>query len=222
MSHFIGSSVDTRITGENAAYATARNTATYHTDAGNLRVGQAQASGGTPYYVYRSYLYFDTSSIPGGDTVTDATIGVKVAVDKSTVDFNLRVYVYDWKPVTTGTRDDVFDLGAAGSLSGTPATLCAASSGTSGKSAGTWHTFALTGGELAGVVKGGISRFAMRSQEDIDNSAPYISNEYQEFYEGSVSDPNSPYLEVTHRSETGYRLTKLYMQGILTGPFTPF
>lgn len=223
MSHFIGDALDVRITGESAVYATARSTATYHIASGNLRVGQAQAPGGSPYYVYRSFLYFDTSAIPGGDTVSAATLGVKVAVDRTTQAFNLKAYVYDWKAVTSGTRDDVYDLGMAGSLSGTAGLLIAAASSTVGKVAGTWHTLALSGGpELAGVVKGGISRFALRSDRDIANTAPNIANEYQEFYEGSVSGPNSPYLEVVHRSETGYRLTKLRAQGIMTGPFTPF
>lgn len=223
MSHFIGDALDVRITGESAVYATARSTATYHIASGNLRVGQAQAPGGSPYYVYRSFLYFDTSAIPGGDTVSAATLGVKVAVDRTTQAFNLKAYVYDWKAVTSGTRDDVFDLGTAGSLSGTAGLLIAAASSTVGKVAGTWHTLALSGGpELAGVIKGGISRFALRSDRDIANTAPNIANEYQEFYEGSVSGPNSPYLEVTHRSETGYRITKLRAQGIMTGPFTPF
>lgn len=223
MSHFIGDALDVRITGESAVYATARSTATYHIASGNLRVGQAQAPGGSPYYVYRSFLYFDTSAIPGGDTVSAATLGVKVAVDRTTQAFNLKAYVYDWKAVTSGTRDDVYDLGTAGSLSGTAGLLIAAASSTVGKVAGTWHTLALSGGpELAGVVKGGISRFALRSDRDIANTAPNIANEYQEFYEGSVSGPNSPYLEVVHRSETGYRLTKLRAQGIMTGPFTPF
>lgn len=223
MSHFIGDALDVRITGESAVYATARSTATYHIASGNLRVGQAQAPGGSPYYVYRSFLYFDTSAIPGGDTVSAATLGVKVAVDRTTQAFNLKAYVYDWKAVTSGTRDDVYDLGMAGSLSGTAGLLIAAASSTVGKVAGTWHTLALSGGpELAGVVKGGISRFALRSDRDIANTAPNIANEYQEFYEGSVSGPNSPYLEVVHRSETGYRLTKLRAQGIMTGSFTPF
>lgn len=223
MSHFIGDALDVRITGESAVYATARSTATYHIASGNLRVGQAQAPGGSPYYVYRSFLYFDTSAIPGGDTVSAATLGIKVAVDRTTQAFNLKAYVYDWKAVTSGTRDDVFDLGTAGSLSGTAGLLIAAASSTVGKVAGTWHTLALSGGpELAGVIKGGISRFALRSDRDIANTAPNIANEYQEFYEGSVSGPNSPYLEVTHRSETGYRITKLRAQGIMTGPFTPF
>lgn len=223
MSHFIGDAVDVRITGEGAVYATARSTATYHVASGNLRVGQAEISGGGYYYVYRSYLYFDTSSIPVGDTVTAATIGIKVASDKSTQDFNLKAYVYDWKPVTSGTRDDVFDLGIPGSIGGVAGLLCAAASSTSGKTAGTWHTLALSGGpELAGIIKGGISRFALRSDRDIASTQPNIANEYQEFYEGSVSSPNSPYLEVVHRSETGYRLTKLRAQGIMTGPFTPF
>ena len=223
MSHFIGSALDARITGENAVYATARSTATYHTDAGNLRVGQAQAPGGSPYYVYRSFLYFDTSAIPGGDTVTAATLAVKVAVDKTTQDFNLKAYVYDWKPITAGTRDDVFDLGIPGSIGGVAGLLCAAASSSSGKVAGMWHTLALSGGpELAGVIKGGISRFALRSDRDIASTAPNIANEYQEFFEGSVSSPDSPYLEVTHRSETGYRISKLRAQGIMIGPFTPF
>lgn len=51
MSHFIGNAVDVRITGEGAVYATARSTATYHVASGNLRVGQAEISGGGYYYV---------------------------------------------------------------------------------------------------------------------------------------------------------------------------
>lgn len=218
MSKFIGSAVDVRITGESGTYATARSTATYHTAAGNLRVGQTV---GTNYYVYRSFLYFDTSTIPGGDTVTAATLGVKVAADYTVYqDFNLKAYVYDWKAVDAGTRDDVFDLGTAGSLSSTAATLCAAASATSTHGAGTWHTFALAGAELNGVIKGGISRFALRSDRDIANTTP-TANEYQEFYEGSAAGANSPYLEVTHRTETGNRITRLYSTGIYTTNFSP-
>jgi len=58
------------------------------------------------YHIYRSYLRFNTSSIPAGATITSAKLWLKLR-DKQNVDnFNVQAQVWrdngDWNPLDTG------------------------------------------------------------------------------------------------------------------------
>ena len=60
----------------------------------------------TYYYIYRSYLRFNTSSIPAGATITSAKLWLKVNSKGNTNNFNVQLQLYrdngDWGTLDTG------------------------------------------------------------------------------------------------------------------------
>jgi hypothetical protein len=218
MTVFRCSAADFRITGDDlgAGYATARNTGNYVNAADNLRVGQSKSSG--HYYVYRSFLRFDTSSIPDGDTVTAVTLGLKIAGDYTTFgDFILYPYKYNWK---TSPTDDVYDMGTAGATDAEAAVKDGNGIDISGKTGGDWVL--LTGLATDWINKTGNTNYALRSHKDADGSgsAP-VGAEYLNFYSGDYATATyRPYLDVAHGAVTGSGISRLYAQGVLSP--TPF
>lgn len=218
MTLFRVSAADFRITGDDlgAGYATARNTGNYSNAADALRVGQSFSSG--HYYVYRSFLSFDTSAIPDGDTIAAVSLGLKISGDYTMFsDFTLYVYQYNWK---TTPIDDVYDMGTAGATDAQAAVKDGSGVSVAGITGGAWVV--VPGLTAAWVNKTGSTKYALRSSRDADGSgvAP-IGAEYLMFYSGDAATvTNRPYLDVTHGAVTGSRLTRLYAQGVLSP--TPF
>lgn len=229
MSRVTAHSNDVRITGGTGgcSYANARagtcGMAYYPGEP--LRVGQMYS----PYYIYRSFLQFDTSVVAAGDTISAAFIGLKVENDQTytTGDFTINLYAYDWKEVTSlAIATDVFKLDTAGSRVGAAATLMEAASATAGKGVGAWHTLTWTVADLAANLinkgVGAYSRFAIRSSEDIANSAP-TGSEYQRLYSADTSTPAAyrPYLDITHQAGGVVRLSRIYADVLNQQPFMP-
>lgn len=214
---FRGAATDFRISGSSSAYATARSTGNYSIDHDNIRVGQGLDSG--TFYVYKCYIVFNTSAIPDGDTITNVNLALKISQDNSYTDFTIRALKYNWKTVadgsgTGGDRDNVFDLGAAGATDGQVAVLETPTITTVGASVGSVLTF--EGLDTNWVSKTGNTKYALRSQADIDNSAP-TGGEFVWFYSGDyATESYRPALIVTHSSGGGARITRLYAQGVLT------
>lgn len=104
--------------GSNAAWATARSTATaFDSSQTFLSIG-AFLTGGT-YYADRPYLKFDTSGIPDGDTISQVNLEMCMYTDASVTDFDVDIVKADWSasdPVDAGNRDTVFDLGLSEDL----------------------------------------------------------------------------------------------------------
>ncbi len=227
MSRITAHSNDVRITGGSSAggtYTAARNgdVVLYSSTADFIRLGQNYY----PYYVYRGFLQFDTSVVALTDTIVAAFIGLKVKSDQSYTDFTINLYAYDWKEVTTNPiAQDVFDLGTAGSRVAAAAALMEASSGTSGKAAGSWHYLNWTVADLAAnrINKGvgAYSRFAVRSSRDIANTAPG-GGEYQDLYTANASTASyRPYLDITHQAGGVVRISRIYSDVLNQQPFMP-
>ncbi len=64
--------------------------------------GQYYTGGG--YYKYRSYLAFDTSSIPAGSTINSVTLTQTVYVKSLGTNFNLLALNYNWGPTVDCTK----------------------------------------------------------------------------------------------------------------------
>lgn len=227
MSRVTANANDGRITGGlyGGSYTQARNgDGIAYSTTSNLRVGQCLCSGN--YWVYRSFLQFDTSIVAVTDTVTAAFIGIKVVSDQSVQDFTLNAYAYDWKEITSfAIATDVFDLGAAGSRTAAAATLLSGpASSSSGKAAGAWHALTLTGGDLAYVLKGAgaYSRFALRSSRDISNTSPGTA-EYQEYYSANYGTASyRPYLDITHQAGGVMRRSRIMGSVLVESSMMPF
>lgn len=76
--------------------------ATWYAGSGTVASGSDIVVGGQFYsyglfFIYRAFLLFDTSAIPAGATVTNATLSVYVQIDNSVTDFNLTIM--DGQPV---------------------------------------------------------------------------------------------------------------------------
>ena len=76
-------------------YDTARTSSTgIVSDSGNhIRLGQYKNKLGA-YYIYRGFLFFNTSSIPSNMVVTNATLSLYYYSDYSSTDFD--VVVHNW------------------------------------------------------------------------------------------------------------------------------
>jgi len=192
---YYGETVDGGITGNNPAYATARSTsALCSTSQVVEQIGQRFQTG--YYYVHRCYFSFDTSAI-GGDTVTAATLYVCSHSDISVTDFLIQVYRYAWVEDLCTNKEANYD-GAYGSgtLEGTLQDTA------DGWVSGTYYNLAVS---TAGIVKDGDSKYALVSQEDVDNSAP-TGNEYVYARMADYADTASdPYLDITHSPGVVYK-----------------
>lgn len=220
MTVFRSTTADWRITGDSlvgGAYATARGTGNYSNAADNLRVGQNYGS--SHYYVYRSFLIFNTAAIPDGDTVTAVTLGLKVSTDYTSAhDFTLYVYQYNWK---TTPIDDVYDMGVAGATDGNAAAKETPEADVTGKVAGDWVI--VSGLDAAWISKTGNTKYALRSNRDADGSGTAPTGpEYLNFYSGENIESYRPYLDVTHGAGGTTRITRIYAQGVLgSSPLNP-
>lgn len=113
-----GSSNDGYVYGYHAStYLTARSTAFVHDTTKNYGyVGQEINSG---YYIYRTFLKFDTSSIPDKATVIQANLKLYPIVDTSLTDFDIQIVKQGWSsqdPLSDSNRDAAFDGCLAGTV----------------------------------------------------------------------------------------------------------
>jgi hypothetical protein len=184
-----GDTSDGYIWGQNATYSTARSTATA-ASSGSPQVGQSKPSS---YVCREGFVAYDTSSIPSGDTVSDAVLAVYGGADWSTTDFILRASVVDWGATLT-TADWV----AGASLAGL--TVHASYNTASGWPTNAYTSLTSAAGLPAAVVKGAgaWTRFILWSSRHEAGDTP-TGNEFVSFYyaeqAGTTYDPK---LTVTH------------------------
>jgi len=212
MTRFCAATADAFYSGQSStSYATARGTGNYTAAGSYIRVGQWLDS--SWYIIDRGMLLFDTSSIPDGDTVTAVNLGVCIAVDGTvSSDFIMYCYKYNWDS-TKGT-DNVYDMGTAGASDAAAAVKETPEIDVTGKVAGNWLEF--TGLTTSWVNKTGNTRYALRSNRDADGSgtAP-TGKENLSLYAGDHTESYRPYLDVTHGTLMGSRVTRFFATGIL-------
>lgn len=177
-------------------YATARSTSTaFDTSANNFTVGQSYISTGKgdQYDVYRSFLKFDTSSIPDGDTVSAVVMKLVCITDSSTTDFDVQIAKYDWSgsdPLSAGNRETAYDGALAATLDDN------IWRNTSGMSLNTQYDSGALA--TAWVSKTGATYYALRSKEDTDNSAPLGPENIAIASQDHATSGYRPILTVTH------------------------
>lgn len=160
--------------GENATYATARSTATsVDTDGDYIQVGQ---SGLLINRIWRSFLKFDTSSIPTDATIDQVNMRLVCSADGSTTDFDVQIIKQDWSayyPLSSTNMDDAFDACLAGT------TDTAIWRNTSGMSVDTVYESGNLDTTWVDVT--GDTYYSLISSEDRGNSEP-DGNEYIRIY----------------------------------------
>ena len=159
---------DAEVYGTNAAYATARSTAT-----GSFNFTATLSTGqNTTYSVYRGFLKFDTSAIPDTDIVSQVNLKLTATADGSVTDFDVQIVKVDWSgqdPIGVANRDAAFDACLAGAADDS------IWRNTNGMATNTPYTSGNL--DTAWVDKTGDTYYGLRSSEDKNDSAP-TGNEY--------------------------------------------
>ena len=201
---FSGSTNDGLVNGETASYSIARATsAGYDNSASFFYVGQ---NFDESYLVYRSFLKFDTSSIPDNDTITQVNLKLTVYRDYSDTDFDVQIVKQNWSaqdPLSDANRETAYD----NCLSGTADDniwcntngISANSTYTSGNLSTSW------------INKTGATYYSLRSSRDYNANTP-TGNEFIDLYSANITTASyRPVLVVVHSAgSTGIPKQYLY------------
>lgn len=157
-----------------------------------LQVGQNYI-GGFGYYLYETFLSFDTSTIPDSAIISSVTLSLHGGgyADQSTTDFTIEARTYDWGASLT-TADWVAGADLASN------TLLASRS-TSGWSTSAYNDFTENGSNFVSAInKTGITRIVICSSRTKDGTAP-TGAEYVNFAANETTGTsNDPKLSVTY------------------------
>ncbi|MEK6893667.1 MAG: hypothetical protein AABX07_05705, partial [Nanoarchaeota archaeon] len=201
---FTGSTADGYVYGKNVTYATARSTATDIdvTDSGTF-IGNDLI--GANYYVLRTFLKFDTSSIGPSGTITQVNLKLTTtSSDLSDVDFDVRIHKYDWSgtdPITAANKETPYD-GALAS------TYDANWRNTLGISTDTQYTSSNL--DTTWVNKTGTTYYALLNSNDVSNSAPTGFQRIGVYSQEHSTAANRPILNVTYTMPAVYPIFSNY------------
>lgn len=179
------------------SYAASRDNVSAESLWDTLTLGYVgQSSDGAGWYgTYRSALYFDTSDIPDGNVITSATLSLYrdgnsfnysgwFAVIQNGVVAGENHYPHDPLSVNDYNR-----------------TYYSGDGGTSGAlAADQYNAITMTAAGRGYINKTGITKLFIRSDDDINNSAPAIINDIIAFYTYETGVGYIPKLEVTYTS----------------------
>lgn len=184
---------------EAATYSTAHNNLSGQVQDGTEQpfLGQLYASA---YYVFRDFLFFDTSAIPNLAVVNEAILGLYVTQNSTSTDFNVTVQngqpVYPHDPLQNGDYNYNCYSGDGGSRNTTEI-----------GGIGYWNITLSAAGE-GWISLTGATKFCLRSSNDIDSVEP-TGSEYIAFYSADFDFDHAPKLYVTYTiaSEDYYEYT---------------
>lgn len=185
---FNGSVSDGYIYQDGFAYGTVRalSSGTANSAGFTLFCGQNNTGGGVE--IWRAYLYFDTSSIPSQAVIDNATLSLYVDADNSDTDFNVTIQngqpTYPHNPLVGGDYYYNWYSGAGGSRNTSDAL-----------SASAYWNITLSDDGLDWIEADTTTKLCLRSQEDIDASAPLDSEEV-DF--SSIEGGHAPILYVSY------------------------
>ena len=152
---------------------------------------QEDCTWGELFDVYRTYLDFDTSSIPDDAVVTDVKLSLKASSNISYTDFDVQIYKYDWaEPITSDNREANYDASGA--------TYDADWRNTSGMSTEIYYDSSSLDNSWINLT--GDTKYQLRSSRDVNEDEPY-EYEYISFYSAN-SAGNEPILKVTYTTVT--------------------
>ncbi len=195
---FVTSASDGRLEYSDAVYATAHdaiNAEGKYDTLSYLYLGQRWY--GFPdnnYYVWRSYVYFDTSALPDTAIITSSILSLRGYEDHSTANFNIVIQsgqpTYPHDPLAVGDFDYT-------KYSGTGSSFSTAGFVTTG-----YNNISLTAAGLTYISLIGETKLALLSSEDIADSTP-TGEEWVIVY--------------SYEKGAGYRPT-LYVTYVSSGP----
>jgi len=186
---------DGELKSSNGTYSVARagNDIEREAEDDNMMVGQSHVYG-TPfppnppyhfYFIWRGFLFFDTSEIPTNAVIVSATLRLHDSgyiSNPPTVNFDLVIQKFpDWTGFSIDDWGEENYEGDGGSLN------------TSSWVSDYWNEIELNEDGLNMILKGEITSLSLRSSKDISSTAP-------------TANPSSDYISIfTQEAEEGYR-----------------
>jgi hypothetical protein len=141
-------------------YSTARNNSTAQASLNPLYVGNDKAA---DYGVFRTFLFFDTSSIPLNAVITSSNLSIAYVDTRDTS-------IDDYVQLVAHTAADGPSLGDYDQISGTDMFTSAPQYTSFSKD--TYKSIGLNSTGISQITKGGLTKFALRAKGDTDNSTP--------------------------------------------------
>lgn len=207
---FPGSTADGYIYGYDATYATARATSTtYVSNNPFLWVGHY----GSPYYVFRSFLKFNTSLIPDDNIIIQVNLKLVCTSDNSATDFDVQIVKQNWlaqDPLSDANREAAYDNCLAGTADDN------IWRNTSGMSLNTQYT----SGNLntAWPSKTGNTYYCLRSNRDLNANQPSGGEDIYIAAAENATFSYRPLLVVTYTTNTAPSApTTLYVNESASG-----
>jgi len=192
---FTSQSYDGQVRWFSTDYSTAR---TYPTggildEDTQFTVGQTWGAG--KYWVYRGFLFFDTSVIPSSANITGANLSVYISYDGSDTDFNATIQsgqpTYPHSPLQMGDYYYLHYTGDGGSRNTSD-----------GLSVSNYWNISLNEDGLDWINTEGTTKLCLRSNRDIDGTTP-TGDESVTIRAAESGEAYAPKLYVTYETE-GY------------------
>ncbi|DAC72937.1 MAG TPA: hypothetical protein DSN98_02520 [Thermoplasmata archaeon] len=175
---------------QSASTGTVNSSGTY------ITIGQKKISFPGTYYIYRGFVFFNTSALPSNAYLDNATLSVYKKDDYSTTDFDITIQngqpTYPHNPMQSGDYYRNYYSGNGGSLN--------TGSFTSGYNA-------IKLNNLNWINKTGITKLCLRSSRDISGTAP-TSSEYVNVYSYEFTGIGcQPKLVINYRNQSKIKNT---------------
>ena len=156
----------------------------------NLAIGQYPS-----YWLYRTFVFFDTSIIPDDTNIISAKLSLYGEYDGSATNFNITIQNgqpnHPNIPIQLGDYDKTFYSGNGGYLS------------TVGFSTSSYNNITLNTDGKSWISLSGVTKLCLRSSREISGTTP-TNEEYIQDYSAEKGSVYAPKLYVTYETE-GYR-----------------
>jgi len=156
----------------------------------NLAIGQYPS-----YWLYRTFVFFDTSIIPDDTNIISAKLSLYGEYDGSATNFNITIQNgqpnHPNIPIQLGDYDKTFYSGNGGYLS------------TVGFSTSSYNNITLNTDGKSWISLSGVTKLCLRSSREISGTTP-TNEEYIQVYSAEKGSAYAPKLYVTYETE-GYR-----------------
>ncbi len=141
------------------------------------------------YYMYRSYVYFNTTALPTYLDISSANVSLKGSYDGSTTDFYVTLQsgmpTYPQDPLQSGDYDKSFYSGNGGEWS------------TASWSISAYSNISMNATGISWINTNGWTKLCLRSSRDISGTSP-SGSEYVDFNGYESGAGSRPYMEVKY------------------------
>ncbi|HVQ01398.1 MAG TPA: PKD domain-containing protein [Candidatus Thermoplasmatota archaeon] len=164
-------------------------------DVTHIAIGQSKQT--LTYYIYRGFVFFNTSALPSNAIIDNATLGLYKSSDSSTTDFLITIQngqpTYPHDPPQTGDYSKTHYSGNGGTLN------------TSGFGNG-YNNISLNNDGISWINRTGWTKLCLRSNRDINGTTP-TGNEYVTVYASEQGNGYQPKLVIAYRNQSKIKNT---------------